>query len=511
MNTKVDLGALARERPGPEGPPRRRWLSLVALPAALLAGFAVLAGVSLRGVLSPPRPVTVAPVMTVRGSSTEAEGTPLFRAAGWAEPSPAPVIVTALTEGVVAEMLAVEGQELTRGQVVARLVKEDAELEVSSSEASRSQRLAELQGAKAARAAAAARLESPLHLKAELAESRAALARAEAELEGLPSRLQAAEARLDAAKKAHERLASAGPGAVSEASVVKARGDLGTAEAEAAGLLARKKRLPDEAAALRQRHEALQLRLERLTDEKRAVAEAQAAEAAAEARLKQAEAALAQAKLRLTRMEVRAPISGRVLSLVARQGARLTGLAPGSLHDSSTVLTMYDPARLQVRADVRLEDVPRLRPGMRARIEAAPLGSGALDGVVARVTYQADVQKNTLPVKVLVTSPPGHLSPEMLCQVTFLAPPTVGKPAEEAVRLLIPRSLVEGGERVWVADQASGVARQRVVKLGPTSGDLAEVLSGLSPTDKLIVGGRDGLREGDRVAVTGEDDSLGVR
>src|SRR5205823_1773511 len=129
---------------------------------------------------------------------------------------------------------------------------------------------------------------------------------------------------------------------------------------------------------------------------------------------KQADVARDTARLRLARMEVKAPVAGRVLSLVARPGTRLTGLAPGSLHDSSTVLTMYDPGRLQVRVDVRLEDVPRIRPGMKARIETASLGGVTLDGEVLQATAQADIQKNTLSVKVAVTSPPGHLRPEML-------------------------------------------------------------------------------------------------
>ncbi len=508
MSAGVDLRALARGAPAPEAP-RRNWLALVALPALLLAGFAALAAFALRGVFSPPRPVTVVPVMAVRGASAEAEGTPLFRAAGWAEPSPVPILVTALAEGVVEQLLAAEGQDVPRGHVVAILVKEDADLALASAEADLAQREAELLGARAANTAAAERLKHPLHLRADLADARAALARAEAELEALPSRLLAAEARHNAARKAYDRLSAAGGSVVSEASVTKAKGDLDTSSAELAEMQARRKRLPDEAAALRQRREALAGRLEKLTDERRAAAEAAAAEAAAKARVKQAEAARNAAKLRLARMEVRAPMAGRVLSLVARQGSRLTGLAPGSLHDTSTVLTMYDPARIQVRVDVRLEDVPRLLTGMKAKIETASLGGTVLDGEVTRVTAQADIQKNTLSVKVAVTSPPGPLRPDMLCQVTFLAPPPVGKPAADTVRLLIPRSLA--ADQVWVADQASGVARQRSVKLGRPSGDLVEVLSGLSPTDKLIAAGRDGLRDGDRIAVTGEDESLGVR
>src|SRR5262249_4144276 len=129
-------------------------------------------------------------------------------------------------------------------------------------------------------------------------------------------------------------------------------------------------------------------------------------------------------------------------------------------------------------------------------------------------TAQADRAKNTLEVKVALKAPPSTLRPDMLVQVTFLAPPTPrGAGTAEPLRLLVPRVLVEtgeGGARVWVADQAGGVARLRAVKLGAASAELVEVVDGLNAGDRLIAGGREGLREGERITVTGEDTSLGA-
>src|SRR5262249_28425577 len=107
--------------------------------------------------------------------------TPLFRAAGWAEPRPAPLLVTALAEGVVEQVLVVEGQEVKAGQAVARLFSADAKLALESAEAKVDLHEAELAGAKAAVTAAKARYRSPAHLRDELADAEAALARAESE------------------------------------------------------------------------------------------------------------------------------------------------------------------------------------------------------------------------------------------------------------------------------------------------------------------------------------------
>jgi hypothetical protein len=79
------------------------------------------------------------------------------------------------------------------------------------------------------------------------------------------------------------------------------------------------------------------------------------------------------------------------------------------------------------------------------------------------------------------------------------------------MRVFVPRSLVESGEHgkaVWIADLSAGVARHKSVKTGDElPGGLIEV-EGLTPSDKLIVGGREALTDGDRIRVTGEDKSL---
>src|SRR5205085_707731 len=144
------------------------------------------------------------------------------------------------------------------------------------------------------------------------------------------------------------------------------------------------------------------------------------------------------------------------------------------------------------------------------RVEPPAAPAGPLTGCVLYPTAQADIQKNTLQVKVSIDAAPDSIRPDMLVQVTFLAPPAP-KSAEIAanpLRILVPRSMVESGEggaRVWVADQATGVARLRMVQLGSITGEFVEVVSGLSPTDKLIAGGGEGLSDGERIRVTGEE------
>lgn len=509
---QVDLRELAVRRDGPVYAPGRRKhvLSRYVLPGLLLAGFLGLLAWSLREGFLPRRPVTVLPVQ-VRQGTISVQGTPLFQAAGWVEPRPTPILVSALAESTVEKLLVKEDDEVAAGQPVAILVKDDAALALKAAQGDLDLRQAELASARARLAAAKIYHEKPLQTLAELGEAEAALARAELELTVLPTRIAAAEAELVLTRKELEtRRKLIGTGAVGDLEMAKAQRDLDSA---LAGLDELKKRRPDltqEVEGRRRRRDALQQRLDLKVEETRDLEENKAAVAAAQARVDQAQAAVDLAKLRLERMVVRADRPGRVLSLSARPGTRLMGMAPMSRQESSEVVKMYDPQSLQVRVDVRFEDVPKVVPHQKVRIDCPALAKST-EGVVLFTTSIADIQKNTLQVKVELPNPPPQLRPDMLVQATFLAVGSDGGSTEQ-YRLLVPRQLVEkaeGGQRVWVADLARGTATARTIRTGLMGGELVEIVEGLRPGDRLIVGGREGLTEGTRIAIRGEDDTLG--
>jgi multidrug efflux pump subunit AcrA (membrane-fusion protein) len=322
-----------------------------------------------------------------------------------------------------------------------------------------------------------------------------------------------ARARRDFARAEFESKRAAGDG-VPAITLRKAESELAIADALVKEYTDQLAALEKERGAMMARRDILQRQLELKIDERRAADETTANVASAQAQIELAEAALATAELALSRMVIRAPIAGKILALTSRPGTKLMGLAPAAMADASTVVTMYDPASLQVRADVRLEDVPRVVVGQRARIET-PAVKDPLMGTVITATSLADIQKNTLQVKVAIDSPPPVIKPDMLVQVTFLAPPQPAGAVQSqpAMRIAAPLELVEGsGESasVWIANLATGRAQKRSITLGnPISQELIEVKSGLSIGDRLIAHGRENLTEGQRIHVTQEDDSIG--
>ncbi|MBW3598327.1 MAG: HlyD family secretion protein, partial [Planctomycetes bacterium] len=415
MTTTHDLRQLAIDRrPAAENRPegrRRHVISRYVLPAGVLLGFASLLAWAMRDRFLPATPVTVVPVVVTR-AEVQKSGTPLFQAPGWVEPRPTAVLAAALTEGVIEELLVVEGQAVETGEPVARLIDADARIALEQAEAELQLREADVESAQAELTAARLRSEQPVHLEAALAEAESQLAQAETELSQLPYQIQAAEARLDFA---HQSLASkqASRGAVAGVNIQQAQSEHDQAASRLEELRGYGPRLERQIAALRRKRAALATQRELLVEESRQLAEAEAAVQAAEARKRLAAAQVEAAKLRLERMVVRAPTPGRVLELLSSPGTRVAGRNSDGQHGAGAVASLYDPQMLQVRVDVRLEDVPLVASGQPVTIETAS-SAEALYGAVLLPTSKANIQKNTLEVKVAIHDPPPTVRPEML-------------------------------------------------------------------------------------------------
>lgn len=517
MSNDVDLRQLAVDRGGrrPSLPTRRHLLSRYVLPLALLSAFAFLVAWAARDVFFPPRPVKVVPVHAST-AGIQRQGTPLFQAAGWIEPRPTPIHVAALAPGVVQRLLVVEDQLVSAGQPIAELVKDDAQLSHNRALAELQLHQAELEQAKAELTAARTRYEQPVHLTAPLAEADATLAQLQTELANLPFQQQRADADLRA-RQIDYQAKSAARGVVAGVDIDRAEAKVAAAQALVEELQDRAKSLVGQQKALQQRRDALQLQLELLADETKAFDQAQAKVAAAQAQVARACVAVAEAKLQLDRMTIVAPVDGRIYRLIAHPGTRLgSGAVPVSRADSSTVVTMYRPDMLQARVDVRFEDIPKVSLNQPVEINNPALAEPRAAKVLF-ISSEADIQKNTLQVKVEIPEPPAVFKPEMLVDVTFLTPRQAAPDAEpqrQTVLFVLPQLIHRDAEGpfVWLADQSERVARKTPVQIGNLqSNGLVEVTEGLTVSSRIISTGTENLSDGHRIQVTGEDPLLDAR
>jgi RND family efflux transporter MFP subunit len=410
-------------------------------------------------------------------------------------------------------VLVLEGQPVQAGQVVARLIADDAQLALARATAQVAEREAALATAEAMLEAAERTWEFPVELNRQLATSEAGLAEKQAELERWPAELKAEEAmaaELEAEFRRVVPLYEAGQ--TSEIEYIRAQQQFEAQRAKAAAMRDRKPVLEAQLRAIEAAVTAAREQLRLRIDDTRELAAARAMVARATAELDAARAMRDEAGLRLSRMEVRSPTDGVVMTRLVEPGAKLMLNSDTML--SATVVRLYDPQKLQVRVDVPLADAANVGVGQPAEVIVDVLPERVFAGRVTRVVNEADVAKNTLQVKVAIAEPSPELKPEMLARARFLSNAEQPAARADAQRVFIPQALLgqgAGHQHVWLADQARNVAAMRVVTPGTGRSDgWVEIVEGLTPGDRLIANPPPTLRDGQRIRILGEEQTAGT-
>ncbi|MEP4077833.1 efflux RND transporter periplasmic adaptor subunit [Haloferula sp.] len=449
--TTSSLDSLSRHRESntPPSARSRAWL----LPVGILLGFALLFLLLFRDRLLPATPVESARVVAIPGetetTTPAADGNApvIFQATGWIEPDPWSVKATSLIDGVIDEVHVLEGQLVEKGDRIATLIQDDAKLALMAAE----QELKRRESTRDAHCAG--------------------ILRTIEEMKGIQAQESSAKTVQDAAKDRLDRLKRAGNRAISERDIVDARLDY---ERVSALVRAAESKVTEIAASLNEKaYETVSM----------------------EHMIETGRVAVDQTKLALSRTEIRAPISGRVLRLLAGPGQkRMLGMDDP---DSSTVAILYDPKMLQVRVDVPLADASQLQAGQAARIRCSLLPDQIFQGTVTRIVGEADIQRNTLQAKVSIKDPNDALRPEMLCRVEFVKPSSTSGTSSHGVTLWIPSSAIDG-ESAWVIDPDSHRVKQNKLSLGETNGEMRAVHNGLLPGARVVLNPT-GLKANQRV------------
>ncbi len=443
------LDSLTRRESG-AAPVRRMpaWL----VPLGIAAGFAILFIALFRDRLLPAPEVETALVLATAGETADIPSTAppagmLFQASGWIEADPLPMKATALIDGVIDKVLVLEGQLVKEGEILATLIDADAKLALSAAE----------------RRHAALISESKAH---------------QASTETLRKKLQGAATRITAAKTSEDEAAD-------RYARVK---DLGSAVSESDIVAARLRYERERSLHLAAQAEAAELEAE--------IHRVNLETEAKQAGIETAWVAVQQAELALERTRIPAPITGRVLRLNAAPGQKK--MLQMDEPDSSTIATLYDPAKLQVRVDVPLADAANLSVGQKAKIRCGLLPDRVFEGEVTRITGEADLQRNTLQAKVRIFDPIDQLRPEMLCRVEFMGHASLPAQGGGLLATWVPQAAVSDGT-VWVCDpETRRVTKRSIQASSETRDGMIRIADGLKPGEHVVLSPR-GLDEGQRV------------
>ena len=481
-NRAADENSLNRTRTS-----SRDWRSRLAagLPWLLFIGFFLMLALLFGKRLLPAKELEIVTVVTDRqsvgGSESSAQsvervvessvvegfqaafGAPmLFQASGWIEPDPYSVKATALIDGIVETVEVLEGDLVSKGQLLATLIDDDARLDLETSQS----RLASLE--------------------AQLGGHRRQIEMAEAGIGTLTKQVQSAIARRDEVKDILRRLTQVTSGGVAEREISETRLKVVTLDAEVDALAATELELEARVGQLN----------EILSD--------------FEARIAEAGTEVARKQLALDRTQIESPIDGRVLRLIVVPGQKRMLQADNM--ESATIAVLYDPNQLQARIDVPLAEAAQLVIGQAVRIRSEILPGTIFEGRVTRIVGEADLQRNTLQVKVAIANPNDRLRPEMLCRAEFLESGDSGdadvlrepraSSSIDRISVYAPIAAFSGGQsegEVWKVD-ASGdhVVLQPITLGGETREDFRRVLDGLKPGDRVVLNPPADLKTGDR-------------
>lgn len=421
-------------------------------------------------------------------------GQPIFQAPGWIEPDPFTTLVSSLIPGTLSEVYVREGQTVAPGMVVAELDSVDAQIALQKAEANLAVKQAELE-------AAQQNWDNPIVVQQALKTAEAEKARLEAEKIKLQRQYEF-QTKLASISR---QLGKSGADSVlaAEKAVLEARVAEATVHEINAKILAQE-------AILQAAASTAELRIE---DKSQL--------ALAKAQLQEATAAVDEAKVALERCKVTAPTTGTVMRLHKTPGAMVSSDVP----EGTQIVSMYDPESLQVRAEVPLAEAGKIQIGLPAEIKVEAMPDKVFKGELTRVVHEADVQRNSLQVKVRILDPVPTLKPEMVARVQFKslakpieiapeddrgkkadaaeAPATAQAPAGQG--MLIPSSLVprdaKDEAKLWLIGSDMR-AHLKTVTLGDaTQGELREISAGLQPSDKIIASNTDKLEEGSRVRI----------
>ena len=202
-----------------------------------------------------------------------------------------------------------------------------------------------------------------------------------------------------------------------------------------------------------------------------------------------AEITLSTARIALERTRVTAPITGTVVAVVVKQGQTVN-----ANNDAPTIVKLADLSTMLVKAEISEADVMNVAPGQGASFTTLGAGDRPFDAVLKEIEpapasiadsdtidSESAIYYNGL---LEVANPKGELRIGMTAQVTI-------ELAKAEAVLTVPSAAIRRdgeGSYVLVHDAASGATVRRAVERGLDNKVNAEVVSGLSEGESVVIG-----------------------
>lgn len=191
---------------------------------------------------------------------------------------------------------------------------------------------------------------------------------------------------------------------------------------------------------------------------------------------------------------VKSPIPGTIVSLTAEIGETIAPSVP--------LAKIARTDNLELRTYVAERFISKMRVGLKAEVELEAVPGTIFDAVVKELNPVIDPSSRTMELRLAVSDKGKRLKSGMFAKVRI-------RTAESKDVVTIPDEAVvrRSGESLAFlvvadpADPARTVARRVPIHIGIESEGRAEIRSGISPGDRVVVKGQTLLDDGVRVNV----------
>jgi len=193
------------------------------------------------------------------------------------------------------------------------------------------------------------------------------------------------------------------------------------------------------------------------------------------------------ARLEYSYTEIRAPIDGVVAQRFIKMGNTI------DVNNVTFQVTSLEPLIAYLHVPER--EYRRIAQGQPAAIEVDALQGSEFHGVVSRISPVVDPGTGTFKITVEVSDPTRRLKPGMFGRVNIVYD-------MHAQALQVPRSAIideAAGSFVFVVEDDK--ASRRPITTGYANDGRIEILDGLTGSEKLVVVGQAGLKEGSKVSI----------
>lgn len=200
------------------------------------------------------------------------------------------------------------------------------------------------------------------------------------------------------------------------------------------------------------------------------------AEKSAAAQVTKAESDVSEARKERSYATIRAPIDGIVASVSTQEGETVA-----ASFAAPTFVTIVQDRAVELSAMVDETDIGHVAQGMPVEFTTEAFPAEALHAVVRRIDPTATIVSGVVnyPVICDIEQTPTEIRPDMTANVSIAT-------GRRRVVLVPMESVVFDGSAKYVLLSRGGAVQRQGVVTGARSGGDVEIISGVTPTDRLL-------------------------